>query len=161
MVSIRRIAEADYSNLIELRVTADQEKYVGTVQELLDNLLEDKQSHLHPHVILAGEQIVGFFNIDINYSDTYKFTHNRELGLRAFLIGSEYQGKGYAKLATAALKQYLMNEYPNFTSITLTVNCQNPNAYKAYLKGGFVDAEELYHGGEAGPQHIMRMELRK
>lgn len=157
MVSIKKIINVTNTNLLELKVTQDQEKYVGTVKELLEDFLEGEHSHLHPHSIVVGEQIVGFFNIDINYSDTYEFTHNNELGLRAFLIDSKHQGKGYAKLASATLKQYLMAEYASFESIALTVNCKNSNAYKAYLKGGFLDTGELYYGGKAGPQHIMRM----
>jgi hypothetical protein len=54
-----------------------------------------------------------------------------------------------------ALPNYLSEAYPNHLNIFLTVNCQNSTAKDLYLKGGFEDTNNLYHGGAAGPQHIM------
>ena len=86
-------------------------------------------------------------------------TPTRLLGLRAFFIDSSNQGKGYGKAAAMELKPYLVREYSSYSSIALTVNGNNPAAYKCYLGAGFEDTGALYQGGKAGPQHIMRMEL--
>lgn len=126
---------------------------MGTPHELLDKASETS----HYHIILHGGEIVGFFNIDTVYDQTYEFTVPGELGLLAFFIDKRYQGKGMGKDSAKALKNYLAEAYSGRGSIALTVNCKNPSAYKAYLHGSFADTGELYHGGKAGPQHIMRM----
>lgn len=43
--------------------------------------------------------------------------------------------------------------------MVLTVNARNPAARAVYLAGGFADTGELYLGGPAGPQHVMRLPL--
>lgn len=155
MIEIRKVSDSDLSELFELKVADNQIKYVGVISELLDDL----PNTLHSHVILDGEAIIGFFNIDTAYSTNYEFTNENELGLRAFFIDVRKQGKGYGRLASQALKPYLSSKYRSYSSIALTVNCKNPNAYEAYVKGGFTDTGELFHGGKAGPQNIMRMTL--
>ena len=153
MVEIRKLTETDVDAVKNLAVNSEQVKYVGTINELLDEMADG----WNYHVISAKGRIVGFFNIDTAYSDSYPFTLQGELGLRAFFIDSACQGQGYGKAAVIALGEYLKEEYPDRSSIALTVNCRNPGAYKCYLSGGFSDNGELYHGGKAGPQHIMRM----
>ena len=138
-----------------LAVSSEQVKFVGTIEELLS----DKEQSWNYHVITDIDKIVGFFNIDTAYSHRYPFTVQGELGLRAFFIDSNSQGKGYGKAAVLALRDFLQESFPGRPSIALTVNCKNPGAYRCYLSGGFVDNGELYHGGKAGPQHIMRMDL--
>jgi len=155
MVNVRKFVKSDYELVSRLAVNDDQMQYVGTVFELLNEKLET----WNYHVISAGKNIVGFFNIDTGYSSSYSFAKSDELGLRAFFIGSGNQGKGYGKAAALELKPYLVREYSSYSSIALTVNCKNPAAYKCYLGAGFEDTGALYHGGKAGPQQIMRMEL--
>jgi len=155
MINVRKLVRSDYDLVSRLAVNDEKIRYVGTVYELLNEKLEI----WNYHVIVVGKDVVGFFNIDTGYSSSYPFTKSNELGLRAFFIGSGNQGKGYGKAATRELKSYLVREYSTYSSIALTVNCKNPAAYNCYLGGGFEDTGELYQGGKAGPQHIMRMEL--
>jgi len=155
MITMRKLLESDYDLVSRLAVNYEQTRYVGTVKELLNGKLKT----WNYHVIIAGVDIVGFFNIDTGYPSSYSFTRSDELGLRAFFIGSSNQGKGYGKAAAMELKPYLVREYSSYSSIALTVNCNNPAAYKCYLGAGFEDTGALYQGEKAGPQHIMRMEL--
>jgi GNAT superfamily N-acetyltransferase len=155
MVEIRTLADSDIDAIENLAVNSEQVKYVGTIEKLLS----EKEHGWNYHVITDSDKVVGFFNIDTEYSDRYPFTIQGELGLRAFFVDSASQGKGYGSAAVSALGDYLKESYPDRPSIALTVSCKNPGAYKCYLTGGFLDNGELYHGGKAGPQHIMRMEL--
>lgn len=155
-VYFKRLQSEDFEKLQSLSVGEDQIRYVGTPQGLLDKACETS----HYHFILHEDQIVGFFNIDTVYDQTYEFTVPRELGLRAFFIDKRFQGMGLGKASAKALRSYLAKEYSNRPSIALTVNCKNPGAHKAYLHGGFEDTGELYHGGKAGPQYIMRMTIK-
>ncbi len=159
MITIRRMTETDVAAVQQLHVHEAQIRFVGRVPELLADA--SPTSHFHVVVAHANEEtLVGFFNIDTAYANRYDFALPNELGLRSFLIGAEHQGRGYGKATSAELKPFLQRHYPNRDSLCLTVNCQNPAAYHAYLTGGFDDTGELYHGGSAGPQHIMRMSLR-
>ncbi|WP_070967005.1 GNAT family N-acetyltransferase [Vibrio sonorensis] len=147
---------SDYSEQVaKLEVHDDQLPYVGTINEILAVVNND----VHPHLILSGGEVVGFFLIDTTYWCNYSFCDGESLGLRAFFIDKRAQGRGLGKAAVKSLAQYLSRQYSGFEKIYLTVNCKNPAAYSAYLKAGFNDTEELYRGGPAGPQHIMLLGL--
>lgn len=139
----------------ELSVADDQIKFVGTIDEILLNM-DDK---VHPHVMLCGEQVVGFFLIDTTYSQRYEFAGHHHLGLRAFFVTQQAQGKGFGKQAIMLLRTHLRQGYADYRRIYLTVNCKNPAARHCYLLGGFVDTDKRYLGGAAGPQHIMYLDL--
>ena len=111
------------------------------------------------HAIWLNDDPVGFFKIDRQYPSRYAFAHEGEIGLRAFMIDHTRQGQGLATRAVRALPAYLHKLYPHAPSIVLTVNFVNPAAKACYLKGGFVDTNETYPHGEAGPQNVLRMDL--
>jgi RimJ/RimL family protein N-acetyltransferase len=154
MIKIEKLSEKYIEQALALKVSDEQLKFVGTVQEIFDNTPETG----HKHIVLVGDEVVGFFLIDTVYSDSYDFCSKESLGLRAFFIDSRHQGKGYGKSSVAALKPYIQQAYSQYNKIYLTVNCKNPSAYRCYLKNGFADTDELYLGGAAGAQYIMLME---
>jgi RimJ/RimL family protein N-acetyltransferase len=152
MITIEKMKTRHLAGVITLSVVEEQRKFVGTIDEILANA----NAQIRPHIILVGDEIVGFFLIDTTYSKNYDFARqSNSIGLRSFFISKEHQGKGYAKQAILALPNYLSEAYPHHSKIFLTVNCQNSIAKELYLKGGFQDTSTLYHGGAAGPQHIM------
>jgi RimJ/RimL family protein N-acetyltransferase len=155
MVHITRYAEHFKSQVLELSVTPEQVRFVGTTQQLL----EEQESGWHYHLFLDDNRVVGFFNIDTEYGSRYDFAEPNELGLRAFLVGHQYQGKGYATQMLSQLPAWLSEHFSQSKSICLTVNKKNQAAKLLYLKAGFVDTGELYLDGSAGPQHILRREL--
>ncbi len=143
------------SQLRNLAVTDDQLPYVGTVEALLEHQMEGWCYQ----VICREEKAVGFFNLDELYGERYEFADEKDLGFRAFFIDRRYQGMGIGSLVLKELKAYVSTNYPHRTSVVLTVNCKNKLAYQLYVKCGFQDDGDLYHGGNAGPQHILRMNL--
>ncbi len=154
VIKIEKFSEEYVEQVLALKVSDEQLKFVGTVQEIFENMPETG----HKHVVLVGDEVVGLFVIDTVYSENYDFCSEGALGLRAFFIDSRHQGKGYGKSSVAALKLYLQQAYSQYRKIYLTVNCKNPSAYRCYLKYGFTDTDDLYLGGAAGPQYIMLME---
>lgn len=152
---IRRMQSSDRAAVLNLTVTDAQKPYVGTMQDILDNL----KSKQDCHVIEVEAALVGFFIIDCAYADQYDFCAKTDIGFRAYLIDKKQQGKGYGQSSMKMLKDYLRETYPTQPGVVLTVNCRNEIAYKIYVASGFVDTQALYHGGEAGPQHILRMPL--
>ncbi|GAB6261270.1 GNAT family N-acetyltransferase [Photobacterium sp. 53610] len=156
LIRIEAMKPAHLEQVAVLSVEETQVKFVGTMNEILviiDNIV-------HPHVILDGETVVGFFLIDTRYGQCYDFSETDALGLRAFFIDQHHQGKGYGKAAVASLKPFLKSAYPEALQLFLTVNCKNPAARYCYEQGGFTDTGDLYLGGAAGPQHIMQMALK-
>lgn len=88
-----------------------------------------------------------------NYSDSA----NAVL-LRALSMNPEFQGKGIAKSAMIMLPDFVKKHFPEVEKIVFGVNATNENAYKLYLKTGYLDSGKIYEGVK-GPQHIMLMKL--
>ncbi|OAD19703.1 GCN5-related N-acetyltransferase [Candidatus Thiomargarita nelsonii] len=155
MVTLHKYDPLYVDAVSNLSVHEEQLQYVGAIKELL----EQKEEGWEYHVIKEEGIIVGFFNVDVVYDQRYTFAEMGALGLRAFFIDKNHQGKGIAKKALSQLGQYLSDNYPDRRNIYLTVNCKNTVAYRAYLSSGFIDSGDLYYGDTAGPQHIMIQHL--
>ncbi|MBU2862821.1 GNAT family N-acetyltransferase [Reinekea forsetii] len=157
MIRLRKYEEADRSAVLALSVATSQVPFVGEVAELLQEV-----EGMHRFVIESQDEgIVGFFRFDTNFAKSHEFASKTELGLRSFFIDQRYQGRGFGQQACKAIYEYATQHFADYYTVVLTVNCKNPSAIHAYSKAGFIDAGELYLGGDAGPQHIMRMALNK
>jgi RimJ/RimL family protein N-acetyltransferase len=156
VIEIQPMKPHHLEQVIKLKLTEEQIRFVGTMDEILVNINSD----VHPHVILVKEVVVGFFLIDTRYWQDYDFTKSPGLGLRAYFISHQFQGRGYGKQAVESLGEYLASIYPDKNEVHLMVNYKNLTAKHCYLSGGFVDTGERYLGGIAGPQHIMCLKLR-
>ncbi|MGR3758562.1 GNAT family N-acetyltransferase [Roseobacteraceae bacterium NS-SX3] len=155
-VTLRPVAASEFGLVARIKVAPEQIRFSGTVAQAF----AAREKGVDFHAILHHEQPVGFFKIDRRYHERYSFAGPEDLGLRGFLIDRDQQGKGLASAAVAALGGYLAAQYPGRPTVVLTVNFANPAAIRCYLKGGFTDTGEVYPHGEAGPQHILRMELK-
>lgn len=76
--------------------------------------------------------------IDLAYASIYSFCPDNGLGLRSFVIDTKQQGKGVGTAAVKALLVYLRENYPCYSAVYLTVNCQNIAAHMCYLKGAIL-----------------------
>lgn len=156
MINIVKYDTSRKDEACALSVKPEQAEFtVGRVSEAL-NALEE---HEHPHLVVSDNQVVGFFILDTGYPQSYEFCPRGSLGVRALLIDQRFQGRGLAVQAITALPDYVARHYPGIHTLYLTVNCRNTPAYHCYLKAGFKDTGDLYHGGPVGPQHIMNREV--
>jgi len=153
MVSIERYSDAWESEASQLEVKPEQAEF--TVGKVLD-VVSQLNQHEHPHLIFLDDSVVGFFILDLGYSEAYEFSSSEAIGVRALMVDQRYQGKGIASTAISLLPEFIRKNHPESKMIQLTVNCRNKAAYECYLKCGFQDTGELYLGGPAGPQHIMQ-----
>lgn len=140
--------------MLQLGVSESQQAYVGRI----DNLLADVAScpDAEPMAICLGSELVGYYRID---------PHSRSvagrdfdvpaLGLRAFFIDARWQDRGLGTLALTALLEDVMERHADARLLVLTVNVSNHSAVRLYQRAGFTQNGELYHGGRAGPQHLM------
>lgn len=161
MVTIEQYTPQKSEQVATLQVKPEQTQY--TISDVL-SVITKLKAHEHPHLILDDGIVVGFFLLDINYLSSLNLgiatvSLSSALGIRALLIGGEFQGRGLATQMLRALPSYLNESYPERSAVYLTVNCRNVAAYQCYLKAGFQDTGNLYHGGPAGPQHIMMLHV--
>ena len=142
MTTILPLTPDDLPRVAHIAVHPDQVTFSGTIQQAFDS------------------PTPGFFRIDRAYSQIHSFAPPTALGLRTVMVDANRQGMGVGRSLCQMLPAYLAQHYPRACSLWLTVNLRNPGAVRAYVKGGFVDTGEHWLGGDAGPQHIMKMSLR-
>jgi RimJ/RimL family protein N-acetyltransferase len=137
-----------------LRVAPEQHRYVGDTAFNLGDTLRDSRSEAM--AVVADGAVVGFYRLDFSPNAVVgRSLGVPSVGLRAFVIGQDLQGRGYGAGAMAACCQDLRRRHPDRALLVLTVNCSNHSAIATYLKAGFTDTGELFHGGSAGPQHVL------
>jgi RimJ/RimL family protein N-acetyltransferase len=140
--------------VLRLRVSPEQSAYVGDIAFNLADAQRDARSDAM--AIQVGATVIGFYRLD--YAPTIvarKSLDDASVGLRAFFIDLDWQGRGLGTRAVAACCDDLKRRHPERHLLALNVNCRNVAAINAYRKAGFVDTGELYLGGSAGPQHLM------
>ncbi len=156
MISIEKYSVNREHEANLLSVKPEQSEFtVGNVDDVISSLKE----HEHPHLIISNDEVVGFFLLDLSYTETYGFSDSKALGVRALLVDRRFQGQGVATKAINLLPSYVVKHYPDFQVLQLTVNCRNKPAYNCYCKCGFEDTGDLYLGGSVGPQHIMQLKV--
>lgn len=156
MIALHPLGPGDRALVEHLAVAPEQERFSGRAADAFDAA----EPGVDLHAIAEGGRVVGFFKIDRRYPETHPFAQPGDVGLRGFLIDRREQGRGLAGAAVRALGPYLAARHPEAPAVVLTVNAANPAAIACYRKGGFTKTGELWHGGRAGPQHVMRRPLR-
>lgn len=151
--------EAAARGVRHLRVADDQTRFVGDTAFNLGDTLRDPMSEAM--AVYADDEVVGFYRLDFAPNAVVgRSLGAPAVGLRAFVIDHRRQGRGYGARAMRACCEDLRRRHPDRALLVLTVNLSNPVAIAAYLRAGFTDTGELFHGGSAGPQHIMLLSLR-
>ncbi|MGH8082331.1 MAG: GNAT family N-acetyltransferase [Lysobacter sp.] len=157
-VSVRVVSPMLAPSVRALQVAPEQLQYVGDTGYNLEQTRLDR--HSEAMAVLAGERVVGFYRLDFSVDAIAgRPLGEPSVGLRAYVIDQREQGRGYGTGAMIACAQDLRLRYPERRLLALTVNVRNRAAYGVYLKAGFADTGELYHGGAAGPQHLMLLRL--
>ncbi|WP_337084643.1 GNAT family N-acetyltransferase [Elizabethkingia anophelis] len=158
MTEIVPYNDEHYEALTSYILDETQSQFSLVPREILDNseIMENKGRF--QYTILHESNVAGFFSLDFsadlqNYSDSA----NAVL-LRALSMNPEFQGKGIAKSAMIMLPDFVKKHFPGVEKIVFGVNVTNENAYKLYLKTGYLDSGKIYEGVK-GPQHIMLMKL--
>jgi RimJ/RimL family protein N-acetyltransferase len=142
--------------VIDVRVLPEQMQFVDPIEKALVTM----QPAEIPFLLRDRDIDVGFFTLRPADSDNIEQLRSDDrVILLSFMVDARQQGKGYASRSLVQLPRLAKEIFPYICSIGLSVNCRNTQAYRLYEKNGFRDVGELYHGGCAGPQHIMVMEV--
>ncbi len=141
---------------IDVRVHPEQVQFIDPIEKAIATLTPTEI----PFVMKDNEMAVGFFTLRQAHSDNIdQLRGDDRVTLLSFMVDSRHQGKGYASKSLAQLPELVKEIFPYTVSVGLSVNCRNKQAYRLYVKNGFRDIGELFHGGSAGPQHIMVMDI--
>ncbi|MEE1675565.1 GNAT family N-acetyltransferase [Agarivorans aestuarii] len=156
-MNLQPFAEHYFEQVLALQVAPEQQNYVKSIADILQQLSEQQSAHL----MMVDKLLVGFFVIDQHYPYKQDLALNKAVLLRSFFVDQRHQGNGYGYQAGMLLKDYVSQLISDSDLLGLTVNCRNHAAQALYKKCGFIDSGVLYRGGPAGPQHIYLMKLRK
>ncbi|MCR1950849.1 MULTISPECIES: GNAT family N-acetyltransferase [unclassified Clostridium] len=145
---IKEINNKNYNEALSLKVKKGQEDFIETVEECLN---EAKQIPLwRPVGIYNYNQIIGFAMYGLWENEG---TYGR-VWLDRFMIGDEFQGRGYGSESLKLILNRIYNEYKR-NEIYLSIYENNDLATKMYEKLGFQFNGELDINGEK----IMKLEV--
>ncbi|MVA24496.1 hypothetical protein V6582_05620 [Agrobacterium vitis] len=114
-LSLAPLAREDRARVLHLSLPPDQQIFAGSIEKVVD----DNDQTVDFHIGSVSDEPVCFFKIDRDYNARLSGVDLAEhgfqpgdLGLRALIVGSQFQGTGYGTAAMAALPAYLARHYP-------------------------------------------------
>ena len=132
-MEFREIDRSNYWDCIALTIDNSQEGFVAdNKQSLVEAAYEDG---LYTLGIYHEETMVGFVLYD--YDDTFP-----GWSMSRFMIGKQFQGKGYGKQAVLAFLDYFKGKH-NADRLYISVSLDNTVARNLYSSIGFVEIKEV------------------
>ena len=127
MVDLRPITLDNFWDVIEIKISKEQEQYIP------DNIfliaMSKIMSQCIPMAIYSNDTVIGFLMYGLDESKENYWIH-------IMMIGEKHQGKGYAKESFQKILTEIKKD-KNIHKILLAVNKGNINAIKIYEKLGF------------------------
>lgn len=132
-MEFREIDRSNYLECMALTVDDSQANFVAdNKQSLVEAAYED---NLYTFGIYHEETMVGFVLYD--YDDTIP-----GWSMSRFMIGKQYQGKGYGKKAVVEFLDYFKRKH-TADKLYISVSLENTVARKMYSDIGFKELKEI------------------
>jgi len=132
-MEFRKIDKSNYWDCINLTVDESQTSYVAdNKQSLIEAAYEDG---LYTLGIYHEDTMVGFILYDFDESLP-------GWSMSRFMIGRQYQGKGYGKKAVLEFLEYFKKNH-NADKLYISVSLKNTIARKMYSDIGFKEIKEI------------------
>lgn len=132
-MEFRQIDKSNYWDCIALVVDKEQEHFVAdNKQSLAEAAYEDG---LYTLGIYSEETMVGFVLYD--YDESFP-----GWSMSRFMIGRQYQGKGYGKKAVIEFLDYFKKKH-GVDKLYISVSLENSVARKMYADIGFKELKEI------------------
>ena len=129
----REIDKSNYWDCMALTLDESQKGFVAdNKQSLVEAAYEDG---LYTLGIYREETMVGFVLYD--YDDTFP-----GWSISRFMVGKQYQGKGYGKQAVTAFLDYIKKKH-NVDRLFISVSLENAIARKMFASVGFEEIKEI------------------
>lgn len=132
-MEFRKIDKSNYWDCMTLTIDNNQEGFVAdNKQSLVEAAYEDG---LYVLGIYHQDTMVGFILYD--YDDTIP-----GWSMSRFMIGKQFQGKGYGKQAALDFFEYFKEKH-NADKLYISVSIENKVARQMYSAIGFVEIKEI------------------
>ena len=132
-MEFREIDKSNYWDCMALTIDDTQEGFVAdNKQSLVEAAYEDG---LYTLGIYHEEMMVGFVLYD--YDETFP-----GWSMSRFMIGKQFQGKGYGKQAAIAFIEYFKSKH-EADKLYISVSLDNTVACKMYASIGFKEIKEV------------------
>ena len=132
-MEFREIDKSNYWDCMALTIDDSQEGFVAdNKQSLVEAAYEDG---LYTLGIYHEGAMVGFVLYD--YDETFP-----GWSMSRFMIGKQFQGKGYGKQAAKAFLEYFKSKH-NADRLYISVSLENTIARKMYASIGFEEIKEI------------------
>ena len=132
-MEFRKIDKSNYWECISLKIDETQQNFVAdNTRSLVEASFEDG---LYTLGIYVENKMVGFILYD--YDDSYP-----GWSMSRFMIGKQYQGKGYGKQAVLGFMNYF-KEHHKADKLYISVSLDNHIARKMYTDIGFKEIKEV------------------
>lgn len=132
-MEFRRIDKSNYWDCMALTIDESQEGFVAdNKQSLVEAAFEDG---LYTLGIYHEETMIGFVLYD--YDDILQ-----GWSMSRFMIGKQFQRKGYGKQAAIAFLDYFKRKH-NADKLYISVSLENTVARKMYASIGFKEIQKL------------------
>lgn len=151
-VALVDITLDNYLDVVELCVSPEQEKFVGTVAESIADAHFHRTYSMRAIARKSDETLVGFLMYEHRERDRYL--------LLRLLVDCHHQGKGYG---TAAVREWLKQIAPahgehSYTIVEVPVHVENEAALAFYRRLGFSFATAREEKTRAGYRGVMLLD---
>lgn len=127
------INKSNYMDCILLKVKKEQEDFVAdNSRSLLEAIYEEG---IYVRGIYDNNTMIGFVLFDYD-------TSIAGWSMSRFMIGEQYQGKGYGKKAVTKFIEYFKNTI-KADKLYISVEVNNTVAYNMYLSLGFKELKQI------------------
>lgn len=132
-MEFREIDKSNYWDCMALTIDESQEGFVAdNKQSLIEAAYEEG---LYTLGIYQDDIMVGFILYD--YDETFP-----GWSLSRFMIGKQFQGRGYGKKAVIAFLDYFKKKH-NVDELFISVSLENTVARKMFSSVGFAELKEV------------------
>ena len=146
----KKIDQSNYMDCMLLRVAETQKHFVAdNARSLVEAIYEEG---LYTLGIYHEEQMVGFVLYD--YDDTFP-----GWSMSRFMIGEQFQGKGYGKKAVLEFLEYFKAHH-SADEIYISVSLDNLAARHLYASIGFEEIKEIEYTFDGHLYQEMQMVKR-
>jgi diamine N-acetyltransferase len=161
MVELRKITWENFSECLALDVTENQQNFIdNNVYALAQAYVAATNDKFPPiaYAIYNDQTVVGIVILVHKYAKDSKFYHENCYEVVSFMIGRQYQGKGYGKEAFARVID-VIKTFPEgkAKAICLSYDPQNDTARRLYASYGFTETGTINDIGEV----VAKLQINK
>jgi diamine N-acetyltransferase len=136
MVEIKRVTQENIRECARLEVSEDQKQFVARNLATIAWAYVDPK--FTPYAICDGGMVVGLAAVEYILDNEDYDRH----WVPRFMIGEQFQGKGYGKLGMQKIIEMIVTQHPDCQKVRLSVVPENTGAIQFYKNLGFVETDE-------------------